>query len=63
MGWKNAFTLDSLAAAYAETGDFDAAVKWQAKANALHSNAEAKSKGEDRLNLYQQKKPYRFAEH
>ena len=28
--------LEVLAAAFAETGDFDSAVKWQTKANTMH---------------------------
>ena len=34
-GWKDASHLETLAAAYAATGDFDSAVKWQTAANAL----------------------------
>ena len=57
--WKDAHMLDTLAAAYAEVGDFDKAVEWQAKANRLFVNADDRKKGEDRLYLYQHRKPYR----
>ncbi len=57
--WKEALLLDTLAAAYAEAGDFDAAVKWQLRANALDANAGDKAKGLGRLKLYEEKKPYR----
>ena len=51
--WKNPKYLDTLAAAYAESGDFESAVKWQAKANELHSDPELKAQGEARLEFYQ----------
>jgi tetratricopeptide (TPR) repeat protein len=57
--WTDAQNLDCLAAAYSETGDFEAALKWQRKANALHDDAESKSMGEVRLKLYAQRKPCR----
>lgn len=59
--WKNTWFIDTLAAAYAETGDFDSAVKWQKKAIAL---AEEKNqttdvkKFNDRLKLYELGKPF-----
>jgi serine/threonine-protein kinase len=55
--WDDSAALDILAAASAEAGDFDAAVKWQSKANAMYSDALATS--EARLRLYQAKTPYR----
>jgi tetratricopeptide (TPR) repeat protein len=59
-GGKDASVLDALAAAYAETGDFDKAVEFQKKA--LADKAFEKDFGEKaraRLKLYEQKKPWR----
>ena len=60
--WKDANMLCTLAAANAEVGDFDKAVEWQEKANRLYTNADHRRKGEERLNLYKEKKPYRDRE-
>ena len=57
--WKEAYYLGTLAAAYAESGEFDKAGEWQVKANTLYTDAEVRKKGEDRLKLYKDKKPYR----
>ncbi len=57
--WKEACSIGTFAAAQAEAGDFDAAVRWQIKANALYSDAEDKQNGDQRLKLYHEKKPYR----
>jgi tetratricopeptide (TPR) repeat protein len=58
-GWKDPNPIDTLAAASAEAGDFEAAVKWQTKANALLADAGAKVEGQERLQLYRERKPYR----
>jgi hypothetical protein len=50
--------LSTLAAAYAEAGDFDSAVKWQTKVISLTSDAETKQDREARLKFYREKKPY-----
>ena len=55
----NANFLDTLAAAYAETHQFDKAVSTQNEAIALLSNEVEKSDYKSRLKLYQDKTPYR----
>ena len=57
--WKDARRLDTLAAACAEAGNFPKAVEWQEKANTLFTDAESKTRGGERLKLYQHKRPYR----
>jgi tetratricopeptide (TPR) repeat protein len=56
--WKDAYYLDTLAAAYAECGAFDEAVKWQQKAVELVSRSD-KADFRSRVRLYEAGKPYR----
>ena len=56
--WKEANNIDSLAAAYAEAGDFDKAVEWQQKGMNL-APADQKADYESRLKLYRDNKPFR----
>jgi len=56
--WKDAYALDTLAAAYAENGQFDEAVKWQTSALALLGNVE-RDEFEARLAMYRKREPYR----
>jgi tetratricopeptide (TPR) repeat protein len=58
-GWRDWRCLDSLAAAYAASGDFDKAVRWQRKAiqvapKRLHDDLHG------RLQLYEKQQPYRI---
>jgi tetratricopeptide (TPR) repeat protein len=58
--WKDIEDLATLAAAYAEWGDFDAAIKWQTQVTRLLRQDDAGYKDESaRLKLYHQRKPYR----
>ena len=57
--WKDPYVIDTLAAAYAEAGDFAAALKWQAKSDSLIPNDRRKPDAAARLKLYQAGKPYR----
>lgn len=51
---------DTLAAAYAEQGDFAQAVRWQTKAIELLKNDLQRSALQKRLSLYQAGQPYHF---
>lgn len=59
--WREAPKLAVLAAAYAEAGDFDKAVRWQQDAIARYLDPEDRKLGRERLELYKQKKPFRAA--
>ncbi len=57
--WKDAHCMDTLAAAYAEAGDFEKAVEWETKAMALAGGKTAVLIYKPRLDLYKAGKPYR----
>jgi tetratricopeptide (TPR) repeat protein len=56
--YKNAGYVDTLAAAYAEAGDFDNALTWEYGAIDL-ADASEKAEMQNRTNLYEAKLPYR----
>ncbi|MCB1076556.1 MAG: tetratricopeptide repeat protein [Verrucomicrobiae bacterium] len=58
--WKEAGTIDTLAAAYAESGNYKEAERWQREAIAKAAPDEKSDPGfEERRTLYEQGKPYR----
>jgi Flp pilus assembly protein TadD len=56
--WNVAGYLDTLAAAYAESGDFDHAVLWETKFLTYHIPEQAANAGQARLRFYQAHQPY-----
>ncbi len=58
--WKDAYGLETLAAAHAESGDFKEAVKWQKRATKLGFPDEDKQeRAQQRLKRYEGGKPHR----
>jgi tetratricopeptide (TPR) repeat protein len=57
--WRKASHLGTLAAAYAETGDFGEAIQWQERALDLAAPEYDKAAAQSRLELYRAGKPYR----
>jgi len=58
--WTNPLWIDTLAAAYAEAGEFEKAEAWQQEAIRLHPTMEGLcAEMEQRLSLYQGRIPYR----
>jgi tetratricopeptide (TPR) repeat protein len=58
--WKNPYHLSTLAAAYAEAGDFELAIEWHKKAMASDDFPREKmDRARKRLKLYEEGKPYR----
>jgi tetratricopeptide (TPR) repeat protein/serine/threonine protein kinase len=55
----DAASLDALAAAYAESGDFAEAVKWATKAQELATDADLKKAYAERAKKYEDKQPFR----
>ena len=60
--WKNPVVIDTLAAAQAEAGEFDTAVKSQKRAIELLTDERQKDDYRSRLALYQAKRPYRLSQ-
>lgn len=58
--YKRAHILSTLAAGYAESGDFDAAIKWSKKALEVGKNdGQIGEQLEEELKSYQARKPWR----
>jgi tetratricopeptide (TPR) repeat protein len=57
--WKNWRHIDTLAAAYAETGDFEVAIKYETQALQTAPEGDDVAGARERLQLFQHHKPYR----
>jgi tetratricopeptide (TPR) repeat protein len=58
--WDNWDYIDTLAAAYAEAGDFGKAIRFEEKAIRKARDPEDKKNLQERLALYQQQRPFRL---
>jgi tetratricopeptide (TPR) repeat protein len=60
-GWREGASLDTLAAAYAESGDYKEAVRWQRRALEVGflGMADETEKARERLKLYEAGRPHR----
>ena len=56
--WKDGYVLSTLAAAYAEAGDFASAVRWQEQALQRPTSGSNSTTDQDRLALYKAGKPF-----
>ena len=59
--WDTWDYIDTLAAAYAEAGDFDNAIKFENEAIRKTRDADAIKGAQERLALYQQHRPFRLS--
>ncbi len=59
--WREAFTVAGLAAAYAEKGNFEEAIRWQTKAIELSPTEKQKQEGHRRLELFKAGEPFRIS--
>ena len=59
--WGDWLYIDTLAAAYAEAGDFDSAIKFEQKAISKAKNDDDTKGAQARLALYEKHQPYRDA--
>ena len=57
--YKNHEYLGTLAAAYAEAGDYETAIKWQNQAVEI-APEDAKKQAQEQLRKYRQREPYRI---
>lgn len=57
--WSDALCVGTLAAAYAENGNFKEAVSWEKKSISLGLEKNDLKEARERLDLYEQNKPYR----
>ncbi|WP_197442639.1 tetratricopeptide repeat protein [Lignipirellula cremea] len=58
--YRSPYDVKSLAAAYAEIGDFENAVKWQTKVVTLLNDEDSRQIEREILKMYADKKPYRL---